>query len=184
MKIQTYSSVMMVIACIIATSCNKKDDNVSLTNAYLPLETGNYWQLDYLDKTEVVGTKNMNNKVYYLLQYQNDTSYYRIENNKVYVIGNESNEAVKFNLSAKVNDTWNFYSYTVKLVSKTDTVTINNTKIKNCYQFYFDIPGMVDDEHSIWLAPGIGFVQQQCGECLHFIQKLDKAKIGNQVIDY
>jgi hypothetical protein len=43
---------------------------------------------------------------------------------------------------------------------------------------------MVDEEHSIWLAPGIGFIQERCGECLHQIRKLDKARIGGQNIDY
>lgn len=165
-------------------SCDKDEDIVKLTSDYLPLEVGNYWQLDYSEKREVIGMKTINNKVYYSLKYYNDTSYYRMENDKVYVIGFEGVESVKFDFSAKVNDTWNYNSYTVKLTSKTDTITINNQKFLNCYQFYLDVPVMVDEEHSIWLAPGIGFIQEQCGECLHQIRKLDKAKIGEQEIDY
>ena len=179
------SLTAIVVISIILLSCDKNDDNdVSLTNDYLPLEIGNYWQLDYLEKREIVGTKKINDKNYYLMQYQNDTSYYRIENDKIYVIEFEDAESIKFNLLADVNDTWNFNSYTVKMVSKSDSIIINNQKFINCYQFYFDIPVMVDEEHSIWLAPGIGFIQEQCGECLHQIKKLDKAKINGQEIDY
>jgi hypothetical protein len=39
---------------------------------------------------------------------------------------------------------------------------------------------MVDDEHSIWLAPGIGFIQEVCGECQYPLRKLDKARIGDR----
>jgi hypothetical protein len=165
-------------------SCNKEDEKMTLTNNYLPLKSGNYWQLDYTDREEIVGTKIINNKTYYLLQYQNDTSYYRIENDKIFVIENNQNESVKFNLRANVNDTWNYNSYKVKLTSKTDIITINGHKIINCYQFFFDVPVMVDEEHSIWLAPGIGFIQEQCGECLHQIRKLDEARIDGQIIHY
>jgi hypothetical protein len=151
---------------------------------YLPLDIGNYWQLDHSAKNEIVGTKLIDNKSYYSVLYQDDTSYYRIENDKVIVIEYTENASVKFDLSADVNESWKYNSYTVKLLSTTDTISINNQKIINCYQFYYDIPGVVDEEHSIWLAPGIGIIQETCGECLHPVRKLDKARIGEENIDY
>ena len=176
--------IVLAYFSIYLLSCNKEDEKVTLTNDYLPLETGNYWQLDYTGKEEIVGTKLINNNTYYLLQFQNDTMYYRIENDKILVIEHVENESVKFDLTANVNDTWNYNSYLVKLTSKTDTITINNQKILNCYQFYFDVPVMADEEHSIWLAPGIGFIQEQCGECLHQIRKLAVARIDGQIINF
>jgi hypothetical protein len=173
-----------VIVLIFVSSCEKNDDKITLTNNYLPLEIGNNWKFDFSEKKEIVGSKVIGDKTFYLIQYENDTVYYRTENDKVYVIEYEDNESVKFNLSAKVNDTCNYNSYLVKLISKTDTVLVNDTKFVNCLHFYYDIPGVVDDEHSIWLAPGIGFVQEQCGECLHQIKKLDKVKIGGHEVDY
>ena len=156
----------ILAACSFASiSCDKNED-IPLAKDYLPLDAGNYWQLDYSSKTEV------------------DTSYYRIEDNKIIVKEGGRDEAVKFNLSAKVNDRWNYNSSKVVLSSKTDTIRIGNALITNCYNFYFDIPEFIDDEHSIWLAPGIGFIQEMCGECMHHVRKLDKARIGTQDIDF
>ncbi len=176
--------LLFAIASISLLSCDKNNDKVSLTNKYLPLEIGNYWQLDYLTRREIVGTKMIDGKYYFMIQYENDTAYYRIENDRVYVIEHGFTESVKFKLSANVNDTWDYNAYKVKLISKTDTIIVNDTKFVNCLQFYYDVPGMVDEEHSIWLAPNVGFVQEQCGECLHQIKKLDKAKINGHEIDY
>ena len=177
--------IVLMSVSIYLLSCDKEDEKVTVTNDYLPLEVGNYWQLDNMDKIEIVGTKLIDNRTYYLLQFLNDTMYYRIENDKVFVIEQKENPSIKFDLSAEVNETWNYFSCTVKLISKTDTININNQKILNCYHFYFDVPDMIDEEHSTWLAPGIGFIQEQCdGECLHHFKKLDKARIGGQDIDY
>ena len=177
--------IVLISVSIFLHSCDKEDEKVTLTDDYLPLEVGNYWQLDNLNKKEIVGTKLIDNKTYYLLTILNDTMYYRIENDQVFVIEQTEPPSIKFDLSAEVNDTWNFNPCIVKLISKTDTIIINNHKIINCYQFYFDIPDMIDEEHSTWLAPGIGFIQEQCfGECLHQFYKLDKARIGGQEIEY
>ena len=180
--------IVLICISIYLLSCDKEDKKVIVTNDYLPLEIGNYWKLEYTDKTEVVGIKEINDKSYYALIFRSDTSYYRIESDKIYVIeilDNESTESVKYDLTAEVNETWNFHVVTVTLISKTDSITINDTEITNCYQFYFDIPDMIDEEHSIWLAPGIGLIQEQCfGECLYLFNKLDKARIGGQDIDF
>jgi hypothetical protein len=176
--------IAIVIISSLLQSCKKESGKIILTDDYLPLEVGNYWQLDYTDKEEIIGTKIINNKTYFILVSLNDTTYLRKENDKIFAIENMADESIKFDLSANVHDTWKYDLYNVTLVSKTDSITINNYKIYNCYQFYFDVPIMVDEEHSIWLAPGIGFIQESCGECLHQIRKLDKARIGGQNIDY
>lgn len=168
-------------------ACHKdeiEDKELVLSDEYLPLQVGNYWQMENQGKQEITGTKEINNKMYYQLEGSSDTLYYRIDNDKVYVLNHEGQEGVKFDLSAELNETWTYNLYTVQLISKTDTVSINNKQIKNCYQFYFDIPIMADDEHAIWLAPGIGFIQTQCGECLNPILKLEMASIDGQDIDF
>jgi hypothetical protein len=177
-------SIALAIASLSLISCKEEDRNVNSTNGYLPLETGNYWHFNDLGKIEVNGIKTMNGKTYYFVRQDNDTSYYRIESDHIWVMDQGNDESVKFDLSANVNDTWKFNSYTVKFVSKADTVIINSQKIPNCYQFYFDIPATEDAGYSIWLAPGIGFIQKHCGFCVSKVQKLSKAKINGQNIDF
>jgi hypothetical protein len=174
---------LVVVSYVILLSSCKKEE-IIITNNYLPLVVGNYWQLDYSAKTEVTSIVTRNGKSFYELISGTDTAYYRIENSKIYVDEHNQGEAVKFNLAVGINNTWNYHSYIVRLVSKTDTIIINNTEIPDCAHFYFDVPGMVDDEHSIWLAPGIGFIQEICGECVHNVRKLDIACINGHLIDY
>ena len=178
-------SLLFILLLLGINSCDDKEDEQNiLTIDYFPLEIGNYWQLDYSDRKEIIKTETIDNKTYFVLVYNKDTAFYRTENNKIIVKNSPHSEAVKFDLTANENDTWSYNSWTVKLVSKTDTIVIKDKKVINCYHFYFDIPMMADDEHGIWLAPGIGYIQEQCGECLHQIRKLDIAQIGGQIIDY
>lgn len=176
--------ITLSVITIFFQSCKKEPAKIILTDDYMPLEVGNFWQFDNSVKEEIIGTKIINNKTYFILAYQNDTAYYRSENNKIYVIENNMSESLKFDLTARVNDTWKYNSYNVTLSSRSDSVTINSHKIYNCLRFYFDIPVYVDDEYSIWLAPGIGFIQQVCGECIYPLRQLNAAKIGDQNIDF
>lgn len=183
MKTLIFLIVLSTIS-IFLQSCKKEPVKIILTDDYLPLEVGNYWQLDYTDKKEIIGTKIINNKSYFILKYLSDTTYYRIENDKIFVIENNKSESVKFDLSANVHDTWKFNLYNVTLSSRTDSITMNNHKIYNCLAFYFDVPIMVDEEHFIWLAPGIGFIQETCGECIYPVRKLAMARIAGQNINF
>ncbi|RYU94697.1 hypothetical protein [Emticicia agri] len=161
-----------------------KENKVSLEgldNAYLPLQVGNYWKMDKTDSRTVIETKVFDQKNYYAITTSYDTSYVRNENDKIveYYKGKTS---VRFDLTAEVNATWKYRDYTVTLTSKTETITIGGQKIKNCYRFYFDIPALADEEHAIWLAPGIGFIQYEClGMCVGGKDKLKEMKIDGKV---
>ena len=56
--------ITLMSVSIYHLSCDKEDEKVIVTNDYLPLEIGNYWKLEYTDKTEVVGIKEINDKSY------------------------------------------------------------------------------------------------------------------------
>lgn len=167
--------------------CTKDDNNTEtpLKYDYLPLEVGNYWLFDDSSRHEIVGSTLLHEKHYFLMQYEGDTSYYRLADNKVYVLDPEESpeESVMYNLSAKTGDSWNFNLYTVTLISKTETISINGRQISDCYEFYFDTPVLIDEEHTILLAPEIGFIQKICGECPNSTRKLDKANIDGKEID-
>ncbi len=172
-----------IIGAFFLSAC--KDDKVSLEgldNIYLPLTVGNYWKLDRIETRTVNETKVFDQKTYYsIITTGYDTSYVRNENDKIieYYKGKTS---VRFDLTAKVNDTWKYRDYTVTLTSKTDKITIGGQPIENCYRFYFDIPALADEEHAIWLAPGIGFIQYEClGNCVGGKSKLKEMKIDGKV---
>jgi hypothetical protein len=39
-------------------------------------------------------------------------------------------------------------------------LTIGDYVFENCYKFSYDIAPLADDEHLIWLAPGVGFIEE------------------------
>jgi hypothetical protein len=52
------------------------------------------------------------------------------------------------------------HAWHVTLFSKDDTVKTGDYTFLNCYRFLFDIPEMADEERVVWLAPGIGFIEE------------------------
>jgi hypothetical protein len=183
--LRIFTQLLVVAILFMAVSC-KKDENTLVpdTGEYLPLQIDNYWLIDHYDQIDITGTQVLDNKTYFVLVQGTDTNYYRNVNNKIYVRRSDVSESVKFDLTADVNESWQFQGWIVTMASKTDTITINNTKIPNCYHFFFDIPMVVDDEHSIYLAPGIGFINMTCGFCPYPALKLVKANINNVEITF
>jgi hypothetical protein len=78
--------ITLATISIFIQSCKKEPAKIILTDDYLPLEVGNFWQLENTEKEEIIGTKIINNKTYFILAYQSDTTYYSSENNKIYVM--------------------------------------------------------------------------------------------------
>jgi len=183
LKIIVYAS-----SFLLAAACAKDESAyVPMSGDYLPMQAGNYWKIENTPKIAITGTKVIDDKTYFEFIQTTDTTYYRNENGKIYARHLNDGETVKFDLTANVNDTWTYSSgadWIVKMVNKTDTLLINHTKVPNCYHFYFDIPGAADEEHSIWLAPGLGFVKLDCGFCPYPFLNLEKANINNQEITF
>lgn len=171
-----------IIACLLLNAC--KDEVIplnELTNDYLPLAVGNYWNLDKYGLRKITETKVFDDKTYYAITQSHDTAYVRNEGDKI-IEYDGGKTSVMFDLTADANDTWQYRNYTVKLISKTEAITLGKQEFKNCYQFYFDIPAAADDERTIWLAPGIGFIQQQChGECIGGEWKLKELKLNGKI---
>jgi hypothetical protein len=184
-KYKIILSVMLLsTAFIFYSSCRKESTYYPIYGDYLPMQVNNYWDFEHVSKISISGTNIIDNKTYFQFLSGTDTSYYRKENGKVYVRRSYETEALLYDLTAKEGDVWQYHNWNVKMVSKKDTLLVNNAKVPNCYQFFFDIPGAIDDEHSIWLAPGIGFIRMNCGECLYPTNYLVKAKINNVEISF
>lgn len=185
---KTHTFIFTVAFSLLAVACSKDESAyVPTAGEYLPMQVGNYWEIEYTPKIYVSGIKVIDNKTYFEFVQTPDTIYYRNENGKIFARHLNEAESVKFDLTANVNATWTYTSgadWIVKMVSKTDTLLINHTKVPNCYQFFFDMPMAADDEHSIWLAPGIGFIRLDCGFCPYPFLNLEKANINNGVITF
>lgn len=180
--------ILLILTAFLFTISCKKDDTSPIKQEYLPMQVQNYWEIQDYVKYTITGTKVLDHKTYFVFVQGSDTSYYRNENNKIYVRRASGNESVKFDLTADASQAWEFQdggtAWNVSRSNTTDTITINNTKIPNCYQFTFDLPMTVDATHSIWLAPGIGFIKMTCGFCPYPFLNLRKAKINNQEITF
>lgn len=180
-----YILILLASTFLFAASCTKEESaNIPVSGEYLPMQVQNYWEIEHSDKIVITGTKVFDTKTYFEFIQATDTLYYRSGNNKIYCRKSTEPESVKFDLSANVDDSWKYQSWNVKMVSKTDTLLVNHTKVPNCYHFYFDIPLMADEENSIWLAPGIGFIKIDCGFCPYPFLNLVRAKINNMEISF
>jgi hypothetical protein len=176
---------LFAVILILAVACTKEEvANIPVSGDYLPMQANNYWEIEHTSKTTITGTRVINNKTYFEFVQGPDTSYYRNENNKIYSRHLTEAEALRFDLTAGVNQSWEYNNWIVTLKSKTDTLLINHTKVPNCYHFFFDIPQGADDEHGIWLAPGIGFIKLDCGFCPYPFLNLTKANINNVEITF
>jgi len=184
---------LLVIGIVLLAliSCEKDNNQItSLDKDYLPLQVGNQWDFELAGKDSIVDITTISGVDYF--QFVNDegtTSYYRKENERIYVrySASESTEEMKFNLAADVDETWAYGPGYVTLVSRNATITIGDTQIEGCLQFSFHNKNLIDYGYSIWLAPGIGFIQQTCQECYgtaFSTMQLEEALVNDKLIEF
>ncbi len=177
--------VFVYVLALILTSCEKLIEPL-LEDEYFPLAIGNSWTFELAGTDSVTQVKTISGKEYFdITSSTGSVETYTQKRNKVYRAKDDSQELI-FNLAAKKNETWEFNSGMVKMVSRNESVIIGDTVIINCLRFDFYNPDLVDYGYSIWLAPNLGFVQKNCRECYDAsfkTLKLQKAKIDGHVID-
>ena len=196
-----YLLLSIFVVCMAA--CDSSDTDPTAMR-YLPLQVGNYWNLEHLISTdvtytnhrEVTGEVSINNESYYVMvqtvttgnNVWKDTAYYRVKpNGYVYVLpayphGREINE---FRLGGADKDSWkvdveNEVEATIRL-SQT-TVTIGNDTIADCKQYDYDVAQMADEEHGTVLAAGIGFVKVY--GAWSPVQVLRSARINGEMMEF
>lgn len=182
----------MIILVITALISCEKDDNQSihLDEDYFPLQIGNQWNYELAGKDSIVNLTEIDGFDYY--EFVNDfetTSYYREQDDRIYVkfSSTESEEEMKFDLAANIDETWKYGPGYVTLISRNVTITIGDTQIDSCLQFNFHNKDLIDYGSTIWLAPGIGIIQQTCQECFGSAfetLRLETAEINNQLIEF
>jgi hypothetical protein len=181
--------INLVITVLI--SCKKEDNQrINLDKDYFPLQIGNLWNFELAGKDSIIALANVKGIDYYEFVNDYGTTYYcRKQDNRIYIksFWTDSKEEMKFDLAANIGETWAFGAGYVTLVSRNATVTIGDTQIDSCLQFNFHNKDLIDYGSSIWLAPGIGFIQQTCQECFGSAFetiKLETAKINEQLFEF
>lgn len=199
----------LLCAVVLAMTCACNPDNESLersgkfSTSFLPLEVGNYWDFKSVHSTngeivmhrEVKGTKQLNGHEYYLLTSQSpqsntiiDSVYYRIEaNGDVYTYRRTMGiEELKYKLFANDGDTWSYPFIDDDVMDVTlhlGKVDTENKTVEDCRNYYFDVPGWADEEHTNSLAVGVGFIREY-SNAWNSGMVLSKASIGGSVIDF
>jgi hypothetical protein len=174
---------------------------------YLPLKIGNYWNFQTTSHSqgqsstqihrEVASIVTINNHEYYLLvtsstnnsyTYQ-DSSYYRIDSNGFVYIYRKSNpnfEDNRFRLNGDDHDTWSYPvegSEQAHITLTVESVTLDNIELNKCKSYFYDVTQWADEEYTIILAPGIGFVKEY-SNAWGLGQILKSARIDGQVFNF
>lgn len=136
------------------------------SNNYFPLAIGAAWKIKSRPLREITDIDTINGKVYYLMESDSgpfsDSIYYHItKEGDVYDSLPRFPSGLLFNMQAAVGETYTWTGdWQVTLESKTDTVRLGHYSITDCYRFYIDHLPTADDEYRVYLAPGLGFVQE------------------------
>ncbi|HEY8937508.1 MAG TPA: hypothetical protein VIM65_19920 [Cyclobacteriaceae bacterium] len=192
----------MLIAACDSSNYDSKPDLSSLSDSYLPLQVGNYWNFvptgisnsEYTLHKEITGKATLQGHEYYMLvstssgndySYK-DTLYLRIDNSG-YVYSRTSNSAFEvnaFRLKGSDGDSWTYaINDRDKAIITLDDVDveINSTMLKDCKAYHFNVDNWVDEEYTRTLAKGIGFVKEY-SDAWGFGEILTSARIdGNEI---
>lgn len=168
MKIRTIIAALLFIA-LIMVSCQKDQiSKIEVTSDFLPLSVGNYWEFELSGKYRVKESQTIDDKEYF--QITNDfgtSSFYRKQGNKIFVkeLSLNGKEEMKFDIAARTNETWTYGAGYVTLVSRDAIIKIGEDVVDSCLEFRFHNDKLMDFGSEVWLAPGVGFIQQTCQEC-------------------
>jgi len=171
--------VGMLIAACDSSNYDSKPDYEAQSDSYLPLQVGNYWNFvptgvlssDYNVHREITGKATLQGHEYYLLvstssgnDYK-DSLYLRVDNNG-YVYSRRPNSTWEdnyFRLKGDDGDSWTYaiddHDKVTITLSNVD-VEIDNTTIKACKAYYYNVDNWADEEYTRTLAKGIGFVKE------------------------
>jgi len=175
------SSVLVVLFCALSTRLTAQGLD---TTDYFPLRVGNtytYYQSLPCPPDTVTSrygpwggnlvrdTTLINGRKYFITVVAGFTvgsDTVRVDSVGNMIVRRSGIEQVFYKFNAAVGDTWEYrveiggreYTYKVILQSRSDTVRVHTGTFANCLRFFFDVPGMIDEEFTNWLAPNVGLV--------------------------
>ena len=154
------SRIPAIAFIITLISCTRSEPVPLNSTDYFPLQVGNYWAFSNASRRTVERAEVIDGKEYFRVVSDYDTSWYRKAGGKVFMKRANAQEALRFDLAARQGDKWQFESFEVRLINTNESIVLPAETLRNCYHYFFDYPGFIDDEFSVWLAPGIGIVRE------------------------
>ena len=150
----------------------EKEENVKelldmlASEDYFPIHIGDSLQITEFPVRTFDALEIIEGIEYFRQVSDHSTTWYRkTSTGKVYQKRADEDEYLRFDLSADIDEKWTYkekaegFTWHAKLMSKSDTVLIDDYLFTDCYRFYYDIEETADEEHTVWLAPGIGIVR-------------------------
>jgi hypothetical protein len=189
-QISLFLLQVLFAGLLVISACKKDSNGPELGTDYFPLQVGNSWKLQYSSLRQITGTTNLGGHEYYTLVAGNDTSLLREGLSTVWIRTFDGEESPLFKLTANIKDYWYWtdsnhgIEWKITLNSKLETVKINGQTFTNCYCYYFDNPEMADEEYYVFLAPGIGYIEEKCGFCIDTHNQLQSANINGVKITF
>ena len=197
--------IFPVLFFLAACDCDD-EPTPELTNDYLPLSIGNYWEFNstgwandiLIEHREVEDYVELNSHQYYLVVstylsdvragFNKDTSYYRIDNDGFVFVYRKSTgiEENRYRLNGKNGDTWSYPfvdNYVADMTLSERDKTIGNREVRDCKDYSFDVEQWADEEYTYTLAPGVGFLKE-FSDAWGAGQVLKRAKINGQLIEF
>jgi hypothetical protein len=173
-------SLLLCCACLLI-ACEEDDRIDAGSNSYLPLEVGNLWifrsmQPDVNNNKnfrKVIAEANLDNRIYAQVisgwydpeEVVNDTVYYRVDDNGfVYSRRKFPNTEVNiFRLNEQDGAAWTspyLDSSTLSVNLSVVNLEIRRKTLRNCKAYFYDVNRWADEEYTVTLAKGVGFVKE------------------------
>lgn len=165
----------LIVLIALFTACDSDDTSFPIIEStdYFPIHIGDTWEYkDHIRK--VTGAEMINNKEYREIThetYRADTLYYTYKtyfrttgNNKVYKLNSDqSGEYLFADFNLNADDSWTYINNSIGredewTVTSLPEITFefDDTELENCKRFFYNAMLIVDEEHTIVFAAGIG----------------------------
>lgn len=188
-------------------ACDCSDEpQPELTNDYLPLTVGNYWEFKavghssdmLIEHREVEDYVTLNGRQYYLVvstrlsdvwsEHYKDTAYYRVDEDGFVFVYKKSTgiEENRYRLNANDGETWSYDfvdDYIANMRLSELSRNVGNVEVEHCKDYSFDVQQWADEEYTYTLAPGIGFLRE-FSDAWGAGQELTSARINGKLIEF
>lgn len=177
-------AALFCAVAILGLSCEDNKDQITANPedlSYFPLEVGTRWEYEGIGPSSltssstftIVSIETLGGKEYFGMEmvYRDDergwsgrdTIFFRMDDRGyVYELASNNQERNRFRLGATDGYRWTMASFDREDFTVSTSVTdvqLGAELLSDCKKFYYDIPGMADEEHYYILAKDLGIVE-------------------------